>query len=108
MTYMGGAKMAADTTTDVAERTAKSSDDLRQSAKAVGDDLRDLGRAAKDVAQEKYEGVKRHAGDYVTQGRQKASEFEDQIEEYIRQKPLESVLIAVGAGALIGFLLGRK
>lgn len=38
----------------------------------------------------------------------KATEFEDQIEIYIREKPLKSVLIAAGVGALLGFLISRR
>ncbi len=98
--------MSKETTPDVAE--ASSTDELRQHVKTVREDLGQLGRAATNVAREKLDEAKRHADEHLDQGKQKASEIEDQLEEYIRNKPLKSVLIAAGAGALIGYLLGRK
>lgn len=98
--------MSKETTPDVA--AAGSTDELRQHAKAVREDLGQLGRAATNVAHEKLGEAKRYADENLEQGKQKASEIEDQLEEYIRNKPLKSVLIAAGAGALIGYLLGRK
>ena len=98
--------MSKETSSDVA--TASSADELREHAKAVREDLGQLGRAAKNVAQEKLGEARRYADEHLDQGKQKASEIEDQLEEYIRNKPLKSMLIAAGAGALIGYLLGRK
>ena len=98
--------MSKETTPDVA--AAGSTDELRQHVKTVREDLGQLGRAAKNVAQEKLGEARRYADEHLDQGKQKASEIEDQLEEYIRNKPLKSVLIAAGAGALIGYLLGRK
>jgi len=98
--------MSTKSTPDVAQ--ASSADEMRQHAQAVREDLGNLGRAAKTVAQEKLDDARRYAGEQLDQGKQKASEIEDQVEEYIRAKPLKSMLIAAGAGALIGYLLGRK
>jgi ElaB/YqjD/DUF883 family membrane-anchored ribosome-binding protein len=96
----------------------------------VKDDLRNLGRTAKEVAKDKLGNAKQVAKDklddakgkaahYVEEGKQKstelfeqgkqrATEVEDQVETYIRQKPLKSVMIAAGAGVLLGFLLSRR
>jgi ElaB/YqjD/DUF883 family membrane-anchored ribosome-binding protein len=98
--------MSKETSPDIA--AADTTDELRQHAKAVREDLGQLGRAATNVAQEKLGEAKQYAGEYLDQGKQKATEIEDQVEAYIRTKPLKSVLIAAGAGALIGYLLGRK
>ena len=98
--------MSKETTPDVAEVGAPA--EIHQHAKAVREDLGQLGRAAKNVAQEKLGEARRYADEHLDQGKQKASEIEDQLEEYIRNKPLKSMLIAAGAGALIGYLLGRK
>ena len=86
----------------------KKTDEVRQQVRVVRDDVRDLGRAAKGAAGEVYDDVKRHTGEFVEAKKQRVTEFEDQIVEYVRQKPLQSVLIAVGAGALLGFLLTRR
>ena len=86
----------------------KKTEEVRQQVRVVRDDVRELGRAAKGAAGEVYDDVKRHTGDFVEAKKQRVTEFEDQIVEYVRQKPLQSVLIAVGAGALLGFLLTRR
>jgi ElaB/YqjD/DUF883 family membrane-anchored ribosome-binding protein len=94
-------------------------DELRQQARAVKEDLRGLGRAAKDVAQEKLAGAKQKASDALDTGKQKtagyyqrskerASAVGDQVENYIREKPLKSVLIAAGVGLGLGVLLSRR
>jgi len=87
---------------------AKKTEEMRQAARVVRDDVKELGRVAKGAAGETYEDVKRQAGEYVDRNKQRVTEFEDQIVEYVRQKPLQSVMIAVGAGALLGFLLSRR
>jgi len=86
----------------------KKTDEVRQRARAVRDDVRELAGAAKGAAEETYEDVKRQAGEYVERKKQRVTEFEDQIVEYVREKPLQSVLIAVGVGAVIGLLLRRR
>ena len=70
---------------------------FRQQASTVKDDLRELGRRGLDAAQEK-----------LGEAKQKAQSVEGQIEDYVRQKPLKSVLIAAGAGLVLGLLLRRR
>lgn len=92
--------------------------DLRQSAQGVKDavtekagELRDRASAmyeqGKDKAQLYYEQGKAAAGEYWQQGSERAREFEHDVESYIRQKPIQSVLIAVGVGVVLGALLKR-
>lgn len=93
--------------------------DLRQQAKVVKEDLRGLTRTAKEVAQDKLGDVRDRASSYVDdgkkksaelyeQGKEKALKVEDHVEGYIRKKPLQSVMIAAGAGVVLGFLLSRR
>ena len=107
-------------TVDTGEgRSTPTTEDLRRQAKVVKDDLRELGRAAKDVAHDKLGDAKKKALEYVDEGkqrtaryyekgRQEASRMEDQLEDYIRENPLKSVLIATGAGVLLGLLMRRR
>jgi len=99
-------------------RPGATTDDLRRQAKTVKEDLRGLGRTAKEVAQDKLSDAKKKAVEYADEGKQKtaqyyeqgkqeASRLEDQVESYIRQNPLKSVLIATGAGLLLGLLMRR-
>jgi len=41
-------------------------------------------------------------------GKVKAVEMEEGLERYVQAKPIQSVLIAAGAGLLVGFLFGRR
>jgi ElaB/YqjD/DUF883 family membrane-anchored ribosome-binding protein len=100
--------MTSKTETDVTPSTEATIEDLRKQIKAVKEDMKVLGRTAKDVAQEKLGGAKQKTIEHYELGKKKASEFEDHVESYIQQKPLKSVLIAAGAGLLVGFLLTRR
>lgn len=51
----------------------------------------------RDYAQEKGEVI-----------RDKAKQFHEAGEEYVKEKPTQSVLIAMGVGLLIGMLLRRR
>lgn len=100
--------MSTKAETDVAPGSIATTEELRQQARVVKEDLRGLGRTAKGVAQEKFGGAREKAAEYLGEGKKKVVEFEGQVEGYIRQKPLQSILIAAGAGVLLGFLLSRR
>jgi ElaB/YqjD/DUF883 family membrane-anchored ribosome-binding protein len=77
-------------------------------AQQVGQNLRDLGGQVRDAAREKYQHLSEQAQDYYQQGREKAQEWEEGLESYIQEKPLQAVLIAAGIGVLIGLLWKRS
>ena len=81
---------------------------LADQAQQVGQNLRDLGSQVRDQAKEKYNQLSDQARDYYDQGRQKAQEWEQSLESYIQEKPLQSVLIAAGVGVLLGLLWKRS
>lgn len=82
--------------------------DLRNKASQVGENLRDLGGQVRDAAKEKYEELSGEAKAYYDQGRDMAHEWEDGLENYVREKPLQAVLIAAGVGLLLGALWKRS
>jgi ElaB/YqjD/DUF883 family membrane-anchored ribosome-binding protein len=41
-------------------------------------------------------------------GKERLVEGEKRLEHYVSENPVKSVLIAVGAGVAVGWLLGRK
>ena len=45
---------------------------------------------------------------YLQKGKAKAVEMEEGFEHYVQAKPMKSVLIAAGAGLLVGYLFGRR
>ena len=81
---------------------------LADQAQQVGQNLRDLGSQVRDQAREKYNQLSDQARDYYEQGRQKATEWEQGLEGYIQEKPLQAVLIAAGVGVLLGLLWKRS
>jgi len=100
-------------------RPGATTDDLRRQAKAVKEDLRELGHTAKEVAREKLGEAKQKAAgvvdeskqrtaEYYQRGKQEAARFEDQVETYIRENPLKSVMIATGLGVVLGMFLSRR
>lgn len=102
---------------------------MKETVKHLGAVAADKATQLKDSAQEYLHAGKEKAAEYLGAGREKASEYleagrekaseyyeiskakaqewEHTVEEYIREKPLQSVLIAAGVGAVLGFLLRR-
>jgi ElaB/YqjD/DUF883 family membrane-anchored ribosome-binding protein len=78
-------------------------DQLGAQAKEVTEDLREMGGSVRDAAQEKVGQVGDKAAEYIEQGQEQVHGAACACEQFLKQKPLTSVLIAVG----IGWLLGR-
>ena len=100
--------MTDDQTKDVDRPSPTTSDKLRSQAGAVREDLGELGRLAKDATREKIGEAREMASEYYDKGRARAEELEAQLVEQIRAKPLKSILIAAGIGAIFGILMTRR
>jgi ElaB/YqjD/DUF883 family membrane-anchored ribosome-binding protein len=74
----------------------------------VATNLRDMGSQVRDAASEKYENIKETASEYYQAGRDKAAQWENQIEDYVREQPIKSLLMAAGVGILLGILWKRS
>jgi ElaB/YqjD/DUF883 family membrane-anchored ribosome-binding protein len=81
---------------------------LKESAQQVKENLRDMGSQVRDVASQQYDNLRQQASDYYEQGRQRAQEWEQGLEQYVQEKPIQSLLIAAGVGLLIGMLWKRS
>lgn len=79
-----------------------------EQAQQVSQNLRDLGGQVRDQAREKYNELSDQAREYYDQGREKAQQWEQGMESYIQEKPLQAVLIAAGVGVLLGLLWKRS
>ncbi len=88
--------------------STSAAEQLRSQAGTVAEDLGQLGRLAKDATKEKLGEAREIAAGYYEKGRIKAGEMESQLTDYVRAKPLKSVLIAAGIGALLGILVSRR
>jgi len=81
---------------------------LKDSASQVGEDLRNLGSQARDAATQSYEQLRQQASEYYETGRQRATEMEQSLEQYVQEKPIQSLLIAAGVGMLLGMIWKRS
>ena len=67
----------------------------------------EVGTQVRDKAQEMVRQGKEIASDYYQQGRQQVQAVEHTLEDAIRAKPLQSVLMAAGLGMLMAFLFRK-
>jgi ElaB/YqjD/DUF883 family membrane-anchored ribosome-binding protein len=86
------------------EPTAES---VSQAADRVRDKAAEVSQHLKDVASEKYDEVRDKAAQAYNQGREKAEQWEQSLESYVQEKPLQAVLLAAGIGLLLGLLWKR-
>lgn len=76
--------------------------DLGKQALEVKQDLQGMGETVRDAAQEKLAHIGERASAYCEQGREKAHGVACACEQYLRERPLQSVLMAAGIGWLFG------
>jgi ElaB/YqjD/DUF883 family membrane-anchored ribosome-binding protein len=88
--------------------TQQATAQLRESAAQVQQNLRDMGGQVKDAAEEKFNELRDQAAEYYQEGRQRARAWEQSLEHYVQERPLKSLLIAAGVGAVLGFLWRRS
>jgi ElaB/YqjD/DUF883 family membrane-anchored ribosome-binding protein len=78
------------------------SNQLGKQAKEVTEDIQKMGRTVKDAAQEQLGQVGETATEYYEQGRDKVRRTACACEQMFRDRPLMSVLVAIGVGWLLG------
>jgi ElaB/YqjD/DUF883 family membrane-anchored ribosome-binding protein len=94
---------------DPGETTGASpADQLKESAQQVTQNLRSMGSQARDAANEKFNDLRQQASEYYDQGRERAQEWEQGLEQYVQEKPIQSLLIAAGVGLVLGMLWKRS
>jgi ElaB/YqjD/DUF883 family membrane-anchored ribosome-binding protein len=69
--------------------------------------MQEQGREMSQRAQDLATQGKEAATEYYEQGRERVQEWQQQLERQVREKPLQSLLIAAGIGMLIGLLKRR-
>lgn len=81
--------------------TNESAQELKVKAQQTRDSLTELVELARKAAEEKFNELTNQSGD-------KAGEMRNYVEEKLREKPTNTLLIASGIGLLLGYLLGRR
>jgi ElaB/YqjD/DUF883 family membrane-anchored ribosome-binding protein len=84
------------------------SERLGNQASEVKKDLQEMGETVRHAAQEKLGHVGERASAYCEQGRTKAHGIACACEQFLRERPLGSVLMAAGAGWLFGRFWKRR
>ena len=77
---------------------------LGTQAKRVSKDVQELGVAAKDTVQEDLGRLRKTVAEHYQQGRDTLLSANRSIGQRIREMPVLSILIAAGAGLLLGVL----
>jgi ElaB/YqjD/DUF883 family membrane-anchored ribosome-binding protein len=102
---------AQEASTQVHDKAQEASTQVRDKAQEVGAQVRDkaqeVGAQVRDKAQEASRQVADTASEYYQQGRKQMEAVENTLEDGIRAKPLQSVLIAAGIGMLLGLVLKK-
>ncbi|MDX1386732.1 MAG: DUF883 C-terminal domain-containing protein [bacterium] len=84
------------------------STNFRDKAAAIGHNVQEIGRISREVAHDTMDVLKENAGEYYHQGVERAKSVEQNLEGKIRDNPIQSLLIAIGLGFLVGMLFRRR
>ena len=71
------------------------------------DHMQETGKEMRDKAQELMTQGKEVATEYYEEGRNQVLAWQQQLENQVREKPLQSLLMAAGVGLLLGLLRRR-
>ena len=77
---------------------------VEQAVGHVRDQASHVAGKISDAASQSYEHLRDTASDYYQQGREKAQHWQEAVEDYVTERPIKSLLIAAGIGALLGVL----
>jgi ElaB/YqjD/DUF883 family membrane-anchored ribosome-binding protein len=69
--------------------------------------MQETGKELRAQAQELMTQGKEVATEYYEEGRQQVLAWQQQLENQVREKPLQSLLMAAGVGLLLGLLRRR-
>ena len=78
--------------------------DVQANPPSVGANASELVGKVKDAAQETLNQVKESSSHYYEAGKKGAVALERNLEELIQEHPIKAVLIAAGAGLLVGIV----
>ena len=83
------------------------SERLGKQAKEMVEDVEDMGGTVRDAAEEKLGQARERASECCEHAREKVHGAACHCEQFLRQKPLTCVVLAVGVGWLLGRLWKR-
>lgn len=83
-------------------------DELLQVTRDLRDNLSRLLGASKNLATEKLSTARSNATDLLGRGRERVSGAYEGGQNYVREEPMKALLVAAGAGLLLGYLIKRR
>jgi ElaB/YqjD/DUF883 family membrane-anchored ribosome-binding protein len=90
------------------DRRRVTTEDLKEQVTRVGEDLAELTRQVRRLARGSVRAAGSSLGNVVEAGWERARTFEKGACDFIRDRPLRSLGLAIGIGALIGLLVRRR
>lgn len=81
---------------------------LGQQATEVKENLQQMGGILRDAAEEQIGQLRTNVSEHCQQGREQMCSLERTVEQYLRQRPFTSVLVAAGVGLLLGRFWMRR
>jgi ElaB/YqjD/DUF883 family membrane-anchored ribosome-binding protein len=79
-------------------------DVLTPQRRTTAENIANIEESAGEIAQAERERLRQ----VYARGKERAQAVQHSFEDYVRQNPVRSLLIAAGTGAALGFLLGRR
>lgn len=93
---------------DAGEAIGTMADECRSQAEGMMNTMREFGTRASHAARDGMDHLRSSAGQYLEQGRDRAMGMEKSIEDQIRLRPMQSLLLAAGVGFVAGFFFLRR
>jgi len=81
---------------------------VQEKASNIAQNVQKMGADAASEVKEQVQNVRETAVGYLEDGRDRAMSFERSLENSVQERPVTSILIAVGCGFLIGLLCRRS
>ena len=78
--------------------------DVQDKAREAGEKARDVAGRVKGAAQDTMHQIKESSAHAVEEGKKRAATLERRLEGMIKENPIKAVLIAAGAGLLVGIV----
>jgi ElaB/YqjD/DUF883 family membrane-anchored ribosome-binding protein len=87
---------------------SETTEHLKEKAVEIGRSLREMGEELGGAAKDQFGHLRDKASGFYESGRKRARNFEGSIEEYIQEKPIKAIVLAAGAGLLLGLFWRRR
>ena len=99
---------ACEASQSVQEKAVELKQAVTEGSAEVWSSVCDAGHDVQQRAAADFAAARDMAGEYIEEGRVRLEEFGSAAESRIRNQPLKSILIAAGAGFLLGALWSRR